>query len=118
MTPISFSRGVYKHCTKQEIEYLTKSIRELTAEMMAKKKIIFMPHPADAQDLERYKDEQVEVNFLPISPPKLDRMVMILPLFDKKRGENIWHVQLKDEFGNIYLDIKTPLAEGHHRFKK
>lgn len=118
MTPILFSRGVRKTCTKQEVAYLGKSIRELVDEAETKKKIVFMPHPASQEELERYKNEQVEVNFLPINPANLSRMVMIIPLFDKKNGMNIWHVQLKDEFGPVHLDIQTPLVEGHHRVKK
>lgn len=116
MTLIVFSKGVYKSCNKQEIAYLQKNIREMVDEMEVTKNPTFFPWPASPEELERHKDQQVEVTFFPIHPGNLNRMVMILPLFVKDDNQgNTWYVQMKDEFGKIELDIRTPLNEGHHR---
>ena len=118
MTPIVFSKGVHRKCNKEEIAYLEKSIREMVDEMEVEKTPIFCPYPATKEELAKYKDYQVQVTFLPISPGKLDRLVMIIPLFIKEDNRDTWYVQMKDEFSKIELDIRTPLKEGHHRGKR
>jgi len=118
MTPIQLSKGVRRACTNEEIAYLEKHIREMVDEMEAQTHPIFMPWPADKADIEKYKDQQIQVTFFPIKEGNLNRMVMIIPLFIKEDNQNAWYVQMKDEFGKIELDIRTPLSEGHHRVKK
>lgn len=116
MTPIILSRGVRRNCNDSEIAYLNKHIREMVDEMEVKNPPpVFCPYPPDAEKLEKHKDCQIQVTFFPINPGKLNRMVMIIPLFIKEDNCNTWYVQMKDEFGKIELDIRTPLHEGHHR---
>lgn len=118
MTPILFSRGVYRCCNNVEIAYLNKCIRELADEIEAKNPPTFFPWPADKEELEKHKNQKIEVTFFPINEGKLDRMVMIMPLFIKSDNCNTWYVQMKDEFGKIELDIRTPLSEGHYRVSR
>ena len=117
MTRIVFSKGVGRGCNKEEMAYLEKHIREMVDEMESTTKVVFMPYPATAEEVKEYGNIQIQVTFFPIMENR-ERMVMIVPLFIKEDKENSWYVQMKDEFGKIELDIRTPVEEGHHRAKR
>ncbi len=127
MTAIVLSKGVskfyrndYKRMAKLEAE-----LREFVDESERNKGVWFVPYPTTDADAQRFDDKQVEVTFLGLDPAggttnnitHETTMLLLLPLYMKEEGRNIWYGQLKDEFKKIELDYANNVVSGNQRMR-
>jgi hypothetical protein len=126
--PIVMSKGIvrfYRNDTAK-LDRLDDDLREFVTEGERLRGVpFFVPYPPTAEDEAEHKDKQIPVQFLGLDPnggttkeiKGTTTLMMLMPLYIKKEGRNIYYIQLKDEFGKIELDFCTQIVQGHQRVK-